>query len=156
MKLLKALAILPLALLLSQCEQKPSGPSPYAFDVTLDITPEAAEVMKARNSHFVVAALYFGRAKPEARARANAQGRIKLGYEQIGLGQGATRLHLPVETFDEALLADINGEPQVMINVFSAGDVGARDDLARCKTFTGYLKTVKTQPPVLSCDINRP
>lgn len=156
MKYLKALAVLPLMLVLSQCEQKPSGPSPYAFDVTLDITPEASAVMKANKSHFVAAAFYFGRAKPETRAKANPQGRIKLGYEQIGLADGATSLHLPVADFDTSLLGDINGEPQVMLHVYSAGAVGARDDLVRCKSYTAYLSTAKAQPPTLKCDLNRP
>jgi hypothetical protein len=157
MKILKILAILPLALVLGNCEQRPAaGPSPYAFDVRLEITPEAAALMKAKGSHFVAAAFYFGRPKPETRAQANANGRIKLGYEQIGLVPGATSFHLAADTIDTSLLGAINGEPQVMLNVFSAGEVGARDDLVRCKTYFGIISTARTQSPVLACDINRP
>lgn len=158
MKLFKTLAILPLALMLSQCDQKPAatGPSPYAFDVKLEITPEAAALMKARQSHFVVAAFYFGRPKPETRAQANPQGRIKLGYEQIGLAQGATSAHLSATTVDTSLLSAINGEPQVIVNIFSAGEVGARDDLVRCKTYFGIISTARAQTPVLACDLNKP
>lgn len=156
MKCFKALAVLPLLLLLSQCEQKPTGPSPYAFDLKLDITPEAAAVMKAKNSHLVAAATYFGRPKEEARAEANAQGRIRLGYEQIGLAPGATQIHLTAADFDASKLGSINGDPQVMVIIFSANEVGARDDLARCKTYFGIIKTAQAQTPVVACDVNRP
>ena len=157
MKILKILAILPLALVLGNCEQKTAGgPSPYAFDVKLEITPEADALMKAKSSHFVAAAFYFGRPKPETRAQANANGRIKLGYEQIGLAPGATSFHLAADTIDTSLLGDINGEPQVMLNIFSASEVGARDDLVRCKTYFGIISTARAQSPVLACDINRP
>lgn len=156
MKVLKALALLPLILVLSQCEQKPSGPSPYAFDLMLELTPEATELMKAKNSHFVAAALYFGRPKPETRAQANAQGRIRLGYEQIGLAPGATKLHLPATDVDTSLLPAINGDPQVMVTIYSAADVGARDDLVRCKTYFGIIKSAQAQTPVVKCDVNRP
>jgi hypothetical protein len=156
MKVLKALAVLPLMVLLSQCEQKPGGPSAYAFDMTLEVSPAAAELMKANNSHFVVAASYFGRPKPETRAQANAQGRIKLGYEQIGMAPGATKVHLPAANFDTSKLGAINGDPQVMVIIFSAAEVGARDDLIHCKTYFGIIKTAQAQPPVVACDVNRP
>lgn len=156
MKYFKALAVLPLILLLSQCEQKPTGPSPYAFDLKLDITPEATALMKAKDSHLVAAATYFGRPKAEARTEANAQGRIRLGYEQIGLAPGATQIHLTAADFDASKLGSINGDPQVMVIIFSANEVGARDDLARCKTYFGIIKTAQAQTPAVPCDVNRP
>jgi hypothetical protein len=158
MKLFKTLALVPLVVMLGNCDQKPAGtgPSAYAFDVKLEITPEAAALMQARQSHFVAAAFYFGRPKPETRAQANPQGRIKLGYEQIGLAQGATSAHLPAADIDTSLLGAINGEPQVMLNIFSAGEVGARDDLVRCKTYFGIISSAQAQTPVLACDVQKP
>ena len=102
------------------------------------------------------AAFYLGRAKPETRAQANANGRIKLGYEQLGLAPGATGFHLGADNIDTSLLGVINGEPQVLLNVFSANEVGARDDLVRCKTYFGIISTARAQSPVLACDVNRP
>jgi len=145
-----------LALVLSQCDQKPAaGPSPYALDLAFEFTPQATELMKAKGNHLVVAATYFGRPKPETRDQANAQGRIRLGYEQIGMAPGATRVHLPAADFDTSKLGDINGDPQVMAIIFSAGEVGARDDLVHCKAYFGIIKTAQAQTPVVACDVNR-
>lgn len=158
------LAVVLLVLTLCQCDRRPEpqaavaapGPSAYAFDINLKITPEAVALMQQRDSHFVVAALYFGRPKPEHRHEANPQGRIRLGYELVGMAKGAERVHLPAAVIDTRLLGSINGGPHTMVSIYSATGSGVRDGLVRCKTYFGIIATARAKSPTVHCYVNTP
>ena len=99
---------------------------------------------------------YFGRPKPEARGKANRQGRIRLGYETFSLPPGGTRVHFQAHKLDTGLLKDINGSPHVMVNIYSADKANNQNGLARCKTFFGIVSSAQAQTPAVACDIVRP
>ena len=155
-KILKAACLIPLALLLCQCDMlspRPKAPSPYAADVTVRFTPMAKAAMAQKKDGFVVLAYYYGDPIAAARAKADNLGRLVLGEKRLGWSGNTRHVHLDGE-IDASLLADIRGEPQLLVSVYSVLPDGGSDDLIDCQTWIGTVKMARATPPVIGCELD--
>ena len=152
-KILKAACLLPLVLLLCQCDVlKPTAPSPYASSVRMAFTPMARAAMDRDKDNFAVVAYYFGDPVPQAVKKADAVGRFILGEERFGWTTNTKRVHLDGK-FDTSLLPQIRGDVQVLITAYSVTPIGASDDLIHCRSWIGSVKMAQERPPLIACEL---
>jgi hypothetical protein len=154
-RILTAVCLAPLAAGLWQCNQakpKPAGPSPYAATVVLKFTPMAQAALVKNKDTLVVNAYYYGDPTPQAAARADRLGRLELADEYDGWANNARRVPVAGH-IDTALLPQIRGEPQLLVDVYSVTTIGAQDDLLHCKTWIGTVKMAQARSPVIGCEL---
>jgi hypothetical protein len=141
-------------LMMAGCEQKPKGPSPYSFAVQIEMTPAAADKIKASGDGLVVTAFYYGLARPEFSSEADSAGRIRVGYESPSYGGDARRVRMQAQDIDESLLPKVvNGEVLALLSVYSTAPQGNPDDTLYCRSAVVTVKQVKDKVPVISCDV---
>ncbi len=122
-KTLKCAALLPLLLMLCQCDKvetlvkpKPSGPTPYDFPLALAFTPAAVAKMQSRQDKIIITTFYYGHAKPEYQAKADDMNRLRLGYKEWELPNAARKTTLIGAAIDTKLLSQTTeNEPYVLI-----------------------------------------
>ncbi len=156
--LARALAVLPLALVLMQCDRihalfKPK-PSPYAFDVTLQVSPEGEAALKHSQGLYVKAS-YYGYAAPAWRAQADNLNRLYLGDESWNYPSTARRIHLHGEPIDTSVLPHTtDGQAYVVLSI--NGLVGGPDDedLLKCHDYIGTVQFAREHPQVLQCEFD--
>jgi hypothetical protein len=145
---------------LCQCDQlkhftgsEPVKPGPYAYDLTLQLTPAAEAKLKASDRHFTVDAYYYGKAKPENRAKADELNRLDLGYDKQAFSGQSRHLQMTGEGIDPKLLVQVlDGEPYVMATIRTATKAGFPDELLSCHTYVGTIRDARRLPPVVICD----
>jgi hypothetical protein len=145
---------------LCQCDQlkrftgtEPAKPALYAYDLTLQLTPAAEAKLKTSDRHFTVDAYYYGKAKPENRAKADELNRLDLGYDKQAFSGQSRRLHMSGEGIDTKLFTQIvDGEPYVMATIRTATKAGFPDELLSCHTYVGTISDARRLPPVITCD----
>jgi len=152
--LLKSGLALTLMLGLSQCEQaKQPAPGPYAYDLTLQLTPAAETKLKASDRHFTVDAYYYGMAKAEYREKADKLNRLDIGYDKGAFDARTRRIHMSGEGIDTTLFPQImDGAPYVLITIRTATKAGFPDELLYCHNYAGTIKDAQIHPPVIGCD----
>jgi hypothetical protein len=124
-KTLKSVALLPLLLMLCQCDKvqaiskpKTAGPTPYDFPLAFDFTPTAVAKMQSRQDKIVITTFYYGHAKPEYQAKADDMNRLRLGYKEWELPNASRKTTLNSAAIDTKLLSQTKeGEPYVLITV---------------------------------------
>jgi hypothetical protein len=162
-KHLKRMALLPLLLILCQCDKaetlikpKAAPPTPYDFHLALEFTPTAAAKLKAARDDIVIATFYYGHARPEYMAKADDLRRIELGYKQVAFSNTARDIMINSSAIDARLLPQTTeGEPYVLVTVSSAAPQGYPDQLIECRSYTGPVKSLQTQLHTLTCDMAR-
>lgn len=160
-KHLKTAGLLPLLLLLTQCDQvealfkpKPEKPSPYAFDVILKMSPEAEAELHKPHAGLSAEAWYYGDAAPAHRDDADKLNRIVLGAEDWTYAAGTRKLHLHGDGIDPAKLAEVrDGQPQVILTVWiRVGSMAGDPDNPLSCQYTGMVRVAQRQPPVMHCE----
>lgn len=160
---MKHASLLALSLLATACaptgdvEAPVSGadapPSPYAFEVRLTMTPRAAEKLASMNERVIVDAMYFGLA-----ASADAPGvddhgmEVGLGSDEVEVAPQNAVVTTPGSGFDPTHIASIKGEPEVLVNVYSARKSHA-DNLLSCGIYQGPVKMAQQKPVEIQCDL---
>jgi len=152
-RLLKVVSLWVLSLVLCHCQAGSTSriPSPYAIDFRTKLTPKAQVSLRTSGDSLVVAAYYFGDPKPAFTSQADAVHRLQLQEERFALSGNTRRFHLS-GNLDPAKLAEIVGEPKVLINLYSALPVGASDDLIYCHSWIGTVRQARMSPPVIACE----
>jgi hypothetical protein len=141
--------------MISGCDSKPKGPSAYSFAVQIDMTPAAADKMKASGDGLVVTAFYYGLAKPEFSSEADSAGRIRLGYEDPAFNGDARRVRLQAADIDESLFPKIvNNEVLALVTVASSSPQGNPDMAIYCRSAVVTAKQAQITVPVISCDVS--
>ncbi len=124
---------------------------PLGFDLDIELSPRAAERLRAAKEGLIVDASWSGTPKPEAQRQANEIGRIHLGSERIARPGRAGRVHLSGEKLDAHRLAWIQGEINVNVNVYSARR-SSPDNILSCDFIDAEVaKVVAAQPISLRC-----
>ena len=156
----KLMALLPLAIALTQCDQvhamlkpKPDAPSPYAFDLVLRMSPRAEAALKQPGKHLFVDAWYYGDATPAFHAQADKLNRIFLGDESWTYPGAARRVHLRGAPMDTSKFSEIRGgQPQVLVD--ATQQEGDPDNLVHCHAYTGSVRMAQQQVQVLNCEFD--
>jgi len=154
----KILAVLPLALVLTHCDQTPkpklASPGTYAFDVSVKLSPKAEAALKQQTEGEITAdAWYYGDALPAYRDKADNLGRIFLGDETWTFSRNARRMHLKGEAIDTGLLPQVrDGQPLVFLSVtIPAGDP---ENPVKCHDYIAPVHQAQQTPPVLTCEFD--
>ncbi len=156
-KLARLLALAVLALGLTDCDRvqalfKPK-PSPYAFDIRVEMSPRAEASLKRNPVDLAVYASYYGDAAPAYRAEADNLNRIYLGEERWDFPATARRMHLHGQPIDTSKLPHTrDGQPQVFVSVGPEG--GDPDDMLACRNFIGPIRLAQQTVPVLRCEFD--
>lgn len=155
-----SLAVLPL--LLAACGPAPSGsdaspvvaaPSPYAFEVGLTLTPRAAEKLAATQERVIVDAMYFGLpVSPDAPGIDEHGEQILLGSDEIEVDPVNAVVKAPGTGFDATHIASVKGEPEVLVNVYSARRTHD-DNLLSCGSYQGPVAMAQKQAVPIACDL---
>ncbi len=153
----KTLAVLPLAVALTHCDQadqpKLAKPGTYAFDITVKMSPRAEAALKQSKTGLVVDAWYYGDAAPRYRDKADSLGRIFLGDENWSFSSNARKMHLKGEPIELAGLAQVrDGQPLVLLSVETAE--GDPDNPIKCHDYIGAIRAAQQTPPVLLCEFD--
>jgi len=157
---MKHAALLPLPLLFAACAP-PGGdgasapaaeapPSPYAFEVKLTLTPRAVEKLVTTQERVIVDGMYWGLPKPGVEA--DEIGQVPLGADMVEAAPENAAVRVPGAAFDATRLADIEGAPQVLVNVYSARKTHA-DNLLSCGIYEGPVAMAQQKPVEIQCDL---
>ncbi len=152
----KVFALVPLALLLSQCDQvkavikpRPAKPDPYAFDIIIRMSPKSEAAMKV-SPGFAVEAYYYGDALPAYQGEADDQNRIRLGDERWNCDANTRRVHMDGKSIDTSALAKTRDG----VRVFLSGDITSGDPgyVLSCRSYTGTVRQAQKTPPTIDCE----
>ncbi len=151
---LKASLMLASMLGLCQCERASTPkPGPYAYDLTLQLTPAAEAKLKASDRHFTVDAYYYGMARPQYRAQADKLNRLDIGYDKVAFDGRARRMHMTGDGIDPKIFPQImDGQPYVLVTIRTATKAGFPDELLYCHNYAGTVREAQINPPVIGCD----
>lgn len=132
---------------------EPAGPaSPYAFDVQLTLTPRAAEKLVSTRERIIVAGMFWGAPNAAAEPTADEMGQIPLGEDFVEVAPESATVKVPAANFDPEQLANVEGAPQVLVNVYSARKTH-EDNLLSCGIYEGPVAMAQKQPVDIQCDL---
>ena len=157
LNLARLLALLPLTLVLTQCDQVGAlfgakKPGPYAFDLVLKMSPKADAATKPNPDGLFVDAYYYGDAAPAYRDQADTLNRIYLGRERWSYDGKVRRVHLEGESIDTSKLSQTSdGLVRVLVSVDGVGPSG---DRAACHDYNGPIRQAQQKTPVLQCEFD--
>lgn len=126
--------------------------SPYAFDVRLTLTPRAAEKLVATKERVIVNSMFWGAPNAAAKPSVDEMGQIPLGEDFVEVAPESATVTVPAANFDPDALANIEGAPQVLVNVYSARKVHA-DNLLDCGIYEGPVAMAQQKPVDIRCDL---
>jgi hypothetical protein len=146
-----AAAAVPSPTALAATATPPAGPS---FKIAVTLTPAAARQLASLGQDVIVSADVYGQAGPQAPTHmADHMDQISLANEVRvtlpGAG-GATVIQVPA--LDQGKLAYIQGDPQLLINVFSGQNLSA-DNKLDCSLFEDRLALAVQSGIQISCKL---
>jgi hypothetical protein len=132
---------------------EPAAPaSPYAFAVQLTLTPRAAEKLVATKERIIVAGMYWGAPNAAGKPASDAMGQIPLGEDLVEVAPENAIITVPAAKFNPDQLANVEGAPQVLVNVYSARNAH-EDNLLDCGIYEGPVSMAQKQPVDIRCDL---
>ncbi len=163
-----AAALLPLALLCA-CQRKPATPlvapidmkappapvEPYGFDIALSLSPAAKAKLERIHEKIEAGAYYYGMPNAEGKKHADEEGQIDLGSDKPQADPDATTIHVSGASFDTAKLSELDGDPLVLVNVYTARKA-AKDNLLDCGIFEDTVRKAKVAPVNIACKLIYP
>ncbi|MCF8509297.1 MAG: hypothetical protein K9G83_11205 [Hyphomonadaceae bacterium] len=126
--------------------------SPYAFDVALTLTPRAAEKLVSTKERVIVAGMFWGAPNAAAKSTADEMGQIPLGEDLVEVAPENATITVPAASFDPAQLPNVEGAPQVLVNVYSARKTH-EDNLLSCGIYEGPVAMAQKQAVDIRCDL---
>lgn len=153
-----------LPLLLAACGPAPApdaasgaeaaGPAnPYAFDVNLTLTARAAERLASTDERVIVDAMYYGLPASDDAPGLNREGmEIGLGASEIEIAPQSVAVKVTGEGFDTTYMNSVKGEPEVLVNVYSARKTHA-NNLISCGIYQGPVSMAQKKPVDIQCDL---
>jgi hypothetical protein len=125
---------------------------PYAFDVQLTLTPRAADKLVSTSERVIVAGMFWGAPNAAAMPAADAMGQIPLGEDFLEVAPRSATVTVPAASFDPAQLPNVEGAPQVLVNVYSARKTH-EDNLLSCGIYEGPVAMAQKQAVDIQCDL---
>jgi hypothetical protein len=129
-----------------------AAPGPYAFDVQLTLTPRAADKLVSTRERIIVAGMFWGAPNAAAMPAADEMGQIPLGEDFLEVAPRSATVTVPAANFDPAQLPNVEGAPQVLVNVYSARKTH-EDNLLACGIYEGPVAMAQKQAVDIQCDL---
>lgn len=127
--------------------------SPYSFEVNLTLTQRAAELLASTDEAVNVAAMYFGLPVSETSPGIDEHGQeIDLGRNDIEVAPRSALVTAPGTGFDATYIASVQGEPEVLVNVYSARKTH-ENNLLDCGIYQGPIAMARKKPVDIKCDL---
>jgi hypothetical protein len=127
--------------------------SPYAFEVNLTFTPRAAEKLASTSELVTVAAMYFGQPVSEGAPGVDDHVmEVSLGGDEVEAGPQNAIVKAPGTGFDATYLTSVKGEPEVLVNVYSARKTH-ENNLLNCGIYQGPVSMAQKKPVEIQCDL---
>jgi hypothetical protein len=133
-----------------------AGPvrTPYAFEVELTLTPRTIEKLAAMSEQVTVSAMYWGEPRPGVQG--DEMGQVNLGSDDINVQPANRGVLVPGSAIDpKALETDVEGPPQVLVNVYTAR-LAHEDNLINCEIYEGPVSMAQAKPVAIECDLIEP
>lgn len=154
--------VLPLLLVACSPASKPEAASsaeaaapasPYAFDVNLTLTARAAERLAATDERVIVDAMYYGLPVSDDAPGLNPEGmEIPLGASPSEVAPESAVVKVSGEGFDATYIKSVKGEPEVLVNVYSARKTH-ENNLLSCGIYQGPVAMAQKKPVDIQCDL---
>lgn len=127
--------------------------SPYSFDVNLTLTPRASELLAGTDEAVNVAAMYYGHPTSPTAPGVDEHGEeVGLGRDDIEIAPRSAMVAAPGTGFDATNIASVQGEPEVLINVYSARKTH-QNNLLDCGIYQGPISMAQKKPIDIKCDL---
>lgn len=127
--------------------------SPYAFEVNLTLTPRAAERLVSTDERVIVSAMYYGLPVSDTAPGLNPEGmEIPLGGDDVEVAPESAVVTAPGKAFDATYLSSVKGDPEVLVNVYSARKTH-ENNLISCGIYQGPVKMAQKKPVDIQCDL---
>lgn len=128
-------------------------PNPYAFEVNLTLTPRAAEMLASTDELVNVAAMYYGQPLADDSPGIDEHGmEIPLGHDDVEVAPQSALVKAPGTGFDAKYLSSVKGEPEVLVNVYSARKTH-ENNLISCGIYQGPVAMAQKKPVDIQCDL---
>lgn len=124
----------------------------HGFDVQLTMTGRAAERLTAIGEMVTVSVVYHGEPKPGVVLAEEGMIGVVLGEERVDVTPDTRDVVVTGAGFDEKAMADVQGEPQVLLNVHTARKAH-QDNLIWCGLYEGPVAMAREKPIAISCDL---
>lgn len=125
----------------------------HGFTVDLSLSPKAATKLSALSEGIVVAAFFSGLPTPAARRKADGEGHIFLGNEEITVESTERLVQVTGKAIPRSRLDWVrNRRVEVLVNVYSARHKGP-DNLLDCSIFEGYVAAAAQAPVKIACKL---
>lgn len=162
---MKILAASVLVLALAACSPAADAPAKpaaaaapvkteHGFDIQLTLTPRTADKLAAMGEQVTVSAMFFGDPRPGAPVE-EGMGEIRLGEDTIDVAPANAVVVVTGAGFDPKRISEIEGPPQVLINVYTARKAHG-DNLIDCGIYQGPIKMAQEKPVAIECDLLEP
>jgi hypothetical protein len=133
----------------------PTAPAGPSFRIAVTLSKAAAAQLASLGQDVIISADFYGQAKPNApRGMADDMGQIGLAGEvRVTLPGAGGATVITVPALDQSKLAYIqNGEPQLLINVFSGQNLNP-DNKLDCGLFEDRLALAEQSGIQISCKL---
>lgn len=126
----------------------PKAKTDYAVNVTF--TAAAAAKLKADGQPATLEAYYYGAPTDGVKDKANEQGQVELGLDQVAVDPATPTVQVKGEGLDlKNRTKIIDGKVMVELRVYS--QTAAPNEL-KCNTVTAALADIQAKAPTVSCD----
>ncbi|MCC7096359.1 MAG: hypothetical protein IT472_04165 [Thermomonas sp.] len=140
-------------------EPQPTGPaaeiapdSPFAFTVSITLSPAAAQKLAASKETIVISAFHYGDPKPDApKSAVDDMGQIHLGNQEIELRDAGDAV-FDGHAVNTGYLRFVDGDPKVNINVYS-GRHASEDNVLNCDFFDDAIQIAHAKPIAIHCGL---
>lgn len=163
---MKNASLLVLPLLLAACGPAPADTpaaapatdaaearSPHAFEVNLTLTPRAAEKLASTDERVIVSTMYYGLPVSDTAPGIDPEDmEIPLGGDDVEVAPENAVVTAPGNAFDATYLTSVKGEPEVLVNVYSARKTH-ENNLISCGIYQGPVSMAQKKPVDIQCDL---
>lgn len=127
--------------------------SPYAFDLNLTLTTRAAEQLARTGERVIVNSMYYGLPTSDDAPGVDREGmETRLGSNEIEVAPESAAVKVTGEGFDPTYLTSVKGDPEVLINVYSARKTHENNMLS-CGIYQGPISMAQKKPVDINCDL---
>lgn len=124
----------------------------YGFDVQLTLTPRTAEKLAGMGEMVTVSAVYHGEPKPGVVLDEEGMMGVALGEDRQDVKPENQLVVVTGKGFDEKAMADVEGPPQILLNIYSARKAH-QDNIIWCGIYEGPVEMARQKPIAISCDL---
>ena len=134
-------------------DEAATAAGPYAFDLNLTLTTRAVEQLARTDERVIVNAMYYGSPISDDARGIDKEGmEIPLGSIEIEVAPESAAVKVTGEGFDATYLTSVKGDPEVLINVYSARKTH-ENNLLSCGIYQGPISMAQKKPVDIDCDL---